>query len=191
MAFTKTKIGIDIDGVLSMSNEILVDKINKLKNSSISIEDIHDYWYTNISHIISLVEINKLWDEIHLTNALHEAEIISGSLEAMESFYNKGYNMEIVTHRQKEFEKDVNLWLEKKSIVRQHNVCFCKGKKSEYGAWDYFIDDSPDNLEDLVSSNKVFKKALLFTQPYNKNYEINHEKIQRVYNWEEVISIIN
>ena len=91
----------------------------------------------------------------------------------------------IVTHRPAEKAEAVTrAWLAHHDI-RFDDLIFTKGRKSEMGAFDFFVDDHPRNVEDLSEAGIT---TFLMLHPYNRECHFGeHEhRVIRVENWDEI-----
>ena len=176
----KLKIGVDIDGVLSDSNKVFISHINNKYGLSWSTDDVRDYWFTDLSNIIGGREqIIEEWMFLHKNNLLLNCPTTSKAI----LFNMLPGEVNLVTHRDPITIECTQKWLKKNNLSRHKEVFFVNGPKSKTGKWDYFIEDCPENIEDLIPV--VSEKIILFDHPYNR--EFNHsEKVIRVKCWEEI-----
>jgi uncharacterized HAD superfamily protein len=176
----RIKIGVDIDGVLANSGFTIIEKVNELHGLELSQDMIKDYWYNNeeIKHAKDL--INQTWRNSH------EGEILVGSplISNAQLFNMLPGDVELITHRDKNNMVATYKWLYKHDLYNYNNLIFAVGPKSQYGPWDYFVEDCMDNVHDL--QHHVTKNIFVINHPYNINIDAPDKAI-RVDSWEEII----
>lgn len=178
--FYKSRIGVDIDGVISDSNRVLISYINENHGTNIVVDDVKDYWYKSLSPVIDPAIVNDAWKYIHRDGLLIDSPLMPNA----QLFNMLPGDISLVTHRDVSGKQTTLDWLYKNHFYRHANVHFVKGPKSQLGVWDYFMEDCPENVWDL--SPFVRQKIILFNHPYNINDDMP-DNVLRVNDWTEVI----
>jgi 5'(3')-deoxyribonucleotidase len=84
-----------------------------------------------------------------------------------ERIHKRGYRISIVTKRERPTVPYVAMWLDHHGIYADELVFIYDGVAKANYPFDILIDDAPKNLIDIVAP----KSAILFNQPWNKNFE--------------------
>lgn len=176
----RLRIGVDIDGVLANSGLTIIETVNNRHGLNLTTDMIKDYWYNNpeISHA-----------KHHIINAWktsHEGELLATSplMKHAQLFNMLPGKVDLITHRDKLNTIATSKWLYNNGFYNYESLVFVEGPKSQYGPFDYFIEDCMDNVHDL--SDHVTGKILLVNHPYNIDLP-TPEKVVRVNCWEEII----
>lgn len=178
-------ICIDIDGTITDAYYWL-DICNKYFNTNITEEQVTDYSVHNLLGVtddeyMEFYEKNKF--KIHSNQKLREdAKSVIRKLSLSNNIY-------FVTARDKNLTMLTYGYLRKNEIP--YDRLFVLGTPDKIDTakdlnCDVFIEDSYDNA--LQLSNAGFKVLLIDT---NYNRKPINENILRVYNWNEIYSIIN
>ncbi|MEM3066324.1 MAG: hypothetical protein QXI81_03225 [Nitrososphaerota archaeon] len=177
------KIALDLDGVLANSISVWLKIWNESRNDSLKLEDVKcwDFWKglgitSNEFHRI-FYKTWKNWQSIPPTepDLLNKVALLKELGE-----------VDIVTSRPKNTKAYVLKWLRKHELS-DNNVVFVniRSKKSELG-YDFYIDDSPVNAEEIASAGKY---VALYDRPWNRSVK-ESERIKRVMNLKEAHSFI-
>ena len=174
------KIGVDIDGVLANSGLTIIERVNNTHGLNLTPDMVKDYWYNNpeISH--AKEHIINTWKKSHEDELLVESPLIKHA----QLFNMLPGIVDLITHRDKLNKIATYKWLYKHGFYNYRSIVFVEGPKSQYGPFDYFIEDCMDNVHDL--QDHVTKKILLVNHPYNTDLP-TPEKVVRVNCWEEII----
>ena len=173
----KLRIGIDIDGVLADTHTILMDLASK--HIPIDDQDRAKYGVEDTKHGSKGLR-NRVFKEIYEQGLIANVPVIAGAIEKVNELYDAGNEIYIVTARRKNWEDQTKEWLSKNG-VKYHKLIMGAGGKGDVAKEeniDIFIDDSPDNIENL-SGNGV--KAYIFDQPWNKD-----STAPRITDWKNV-----
>lgn len=175
-------IGVDIDGVLADSNNLIIGEINRQHGLNITASMVKDYWFQNeeVKHIKPMVD--KLWREFDTNDMLLRTPLMPSA----ELFHMLPGYTHIATHRPEINKKMTTLWLHFNGFDTYDSLTFAKGPKSKFGKWDYFIEDCTENAIDLAESGSVARKVLLLEHPYNEN-DIVPENVVKISTWEDII----
>lgn len=191
-------IGIDIDGVLTdLENYIeTVGKEYTLQNNL----EFDDKMNKNTIHgFFSKGDSKRFWD-LHWESYAETIKARKNASKVIEKLKNDGNKIIIITartydspiikdgiKRQKNMEKLIIKWL-KRNNIKYDKLVFSnlnKLKDCLNNKIDIMIEDSVSNIEQL----KDYMKILCFDAKYNKFY--TNSQIFRVYNWNDVYSIIS
>lgn len=184
------KIGIDIDNVISNSNEcwfLKAKEFKKLKGHTLAIKE-------NAVSIADKFGFDKrMYHEFcdhYVRDVNINVEIKSQSKEIIDKLHNNGHKIILITQRNNSHYSDceeiTKNWLEKNSFYYDSIYFGCEDKSvvAKKENLDLFIDDLPRNCE---SVKKAGIKVILFDTPFNKSCSL----YERVSCWEELYKKIN
>lgn len=183
------KIGIDIDNVITNTNEYMIEKAKKyniennidtkMKEDAISIKEM--FSWTD--------EINKDFENKYLRQMNKEVSCKKNVQEILFKLKEDGNQIILITRRGKEHYPDcreITLeWLKENKILYDKfisDICE-KGKKCVEENIDIFIDDEPLHCNQVRNEGI---EVLMFTSIFNK--KIN--KYDRINNWNELYNKI-
>ena len=191
-------IGIDIDGVLTdLENYIkTVGKKYMIENNLgfddtmntntiygfLSKEDSHKFWDTHWEKYATTIKIRK--------NANNIIEKLKNDGNKIIIITARTYDSQIIKggiKRQENMEELIIKWLDKNNI-KYDKIVFSnlnKLKDCLNNKIDIMIEDSVSNIEQLKNHMKI----LCFNAKYNHSYA--NSQIYRVYDWDDVYSIIS
>jgi len=120
-------------------------------------------------------------------NYILEMPVIHGAVDAITQLDQEGHTIILATHRDPAVEMHTRKWLVAMGI-RFHGVLNTIGVGKGSIVADVLVDDNPDNVMAFSAGGRT---GLLFTQPWNDNFEQGrHERILRVHGWGEVMKVI-
>ena len=168
--------GVDIDGVLAAHFLPMLEVIRDLLGIHLVPDEVKDYYFDGQ---VPREELERIFD------ACME--------RAFEMDPRPGYSLvnalpgkvSIVTHRPAEKAEAVTrAWLAHHDI-RFDDLIFTKGRKSQMGTFDYFIDDHPRNVEELSAAGIT---TFLMLHPYNRecHFGEHDHRVIRVESWHEI-----
>ncbi len=155
-----------IDGWLAIYNNISGDHLTQ---EAILDWDISKYVKTGYESIIySILENPRIYDTI---------KPVDGALSGTNRLIESGYRLVYVTSPIIKTAGTKFTWLFKNGFsITEKNYVEAQDKSLIFG--DFMIDDGIHNIESTIAKN-----ALLFTKPWNKNYQT----VNRVNNWQEIL----
>jgi len=172
----KPHFGVDVDGVLAHHFPAMLEIVKELTGLAVSPDQVTDYYFAGLVSRDLMEQVfercmERAMDlppmaDYHLVNEL------PGTVT-------------IVTHRPAEVaEQTTKEWLRRHGI-RYDGIVFTKGRKSETGRFDYFIDDAPQNALDLASAGAT---TYLMAWPYNResHFGEHDHRVVRVGGWKEI-----
>ena len=186
------RIGIDIDGTLTE-----IDKWTLACGQKEGYQ-VKQYAYdAKDTFALSKEEADYFWDK-YLDLLFTQVEVKTNASEVIKKFKEKGHEIYLITARSnldipisKSNKLDVARitidWLKKNDIYYNHleMACFNKDIYCIKNNIDIMIEDSPTNI---IKVSKVIP-VICMDCSYNKN--IYGPNIKRVYNWNEIESIID
>jgi 5'(3')-deoxyribonucleotidase len=181
-------LGIDVDGVLGDQVPPTLDRIKgKGKGKNLCKDDI-----TSWDHPIDDTDFTKEIEECLLDkDFVMEMPVISGSISALEKLY-KVYHLVIATNRPSETEQYTVSWLRKN--FKFHEFINTREVGKDSLGLDVLVDDNPENIKSFARTGK---KALLFSQPWNKDYSdkefdrlVREKKIVRCDSWKKTLDFL-
>lgn len=177
------RIALDLDGVLADSIYVWLRIWNESRKDSLTLEDVRcwDFWkglgITSSEFHRIFYRAWKNWRSIPPTEP---------NLTDKVALLEELGRVDIVTSRPRNTEEYVLKWLNMHGLGNR-NVVFVKVgcKKSELG-YEFYIDDSPLNAEEIASAGKY---VALYDRPWNRLVRDN-ERIKRIMNLNEAYSFI-
>lgn len=173
------KIGIDFDNILSNTTSAYLDLFNKLVSTNYTMEDIRDWDMRKVlpekyKYLIETLWNNKeLWDNI---KPLNESQIYVNLL-------SKEHEVYIVTATGLQTVDNKFSWLWKNYPFLDKDKFIIANDKTMIDL-DVLIDDYQNNL----LGGKY--KGILFTYPWNEDFNAEQNDIIRVRNWTEAYKVI-
>jgi len=179
------KIGLDLDGVVCDFHTEWLKEINRVQGTNLILDDITEYEFTK-----SGLTKEELWNIIKRQAACEVFKFlkpIEGAIEGARKLAEKN-TLHILTHRLGRAKEDAVYWLNHHKIPFE-SISFTKnkGRVSYLLGLDIAIEDTFKNSIDLANYGI---ETLLLDRPYNRQ-TIETPLIQRVYNWKEIVDIIN
>ena len=194
----KTRIGVDVDGVI---RDFSTDLYNVIK------EHYPDYIKPGSENIYSVEEIRKEMTDWDLENSfdapIEEIKRIYREEFAHNILSNGTPIKENVDYLREQINKDEHTFV---AVTSQHPICchhtlyrlgkyelgfssvvFKKGRRKWQVEVDYLIDDSPNNHEAWVAGRQMEDGFILMNQPWNKKIKTNY----RVDSIKEAMELIN
>ncbi len=181
------RIGLDLDGVTANFHQRYIDEINDRHNSNLKLSDWKEWDLTNIPWM-TREEFMETIKYVNTSGAFRHLEPIRGALSGIERLRRNGHSIHIITHRTYQSRLDTVPWLDTHGVDFE-TLSFSKEKGqicNDLGI-DYMIDDIQSTCEDVV---KWGSQAILFTRPWNRDYELKNG-IYRANNWTDVTELIN
>ena len=173
---------VDMDDTIEQLLAALVKKANERFNRSATIDEITDWSivcaYPGLEkrQILELMYEPGFWDTV---------EPVPGAADALKYLMDKGHQVYVVTAT--EFEnvpaKMERVLFRYFPFLSRDQVIITENKQMIRG--DVLIDDGTHNLE-----GGEYRK-ILFTAPYNKDYDAEANGMIRVHNWDEILRVIN
>ena len=173
------KIGIDFDNILSNTTSAYLDLFNKLVSTNYTMEDIRDWDMRKVlpekyKYLIETLWNNKeLWDSI---KPLNESQVYVNLL-------SKEHEVYIVTATGLQTVDNKFSWLWKNYPFLDKDKFIIANDKTMIDL-DVLIDDYQNNL----LGGKY--KGILFTYPWNEDFNAEQNDIIRVRNWTEAYKVI-
>lgn len=159
-------VAIDVDSVLADVMLVWADEYSRRTNKTVSKQDITawdiptvlpitpDQVYEYFKHVWQF-----RWKEIPPT----EPNIG----EVTERIHRKGYRISILTKRERPTAPYVARWLDYQKVYADELLFVYDAVPKANYPFDVLIDDAPGNLTSVIAP----KSAILFNQPWNKNFD--------------------
>lgn len=159
-------VAIDVDSVLADVMIVWADEYSKRTTNKITKKEIirwdiptvlpisPDQVYRFFSHIWKY-----RWREIPPTE--------QGIGDVTKRIHRKGYRISIITKRERPTAPYVAMWLDMHKIYADELLFIYDAVPKANYPFDVLIDDAPKNLVDITPP----KSAMLFNQPWNKEFE--------------------
>jgi 5'(3')-deoxyribonucleotidase len=159
-------VAIDVDSVLADVMLTWTDEYSKQSKRRVTKNDIVEWDIPTILPITAeqvYLHFSHVWQNRWREIPPTEPDIG----RVTERIHRKGYRISIITKRERPTAAYVAKWLDLHGIYADELLFIYDAiPKSSY-PFDVLIDDAPKNLLDVVSP----KSAILFNQPWNKNFE--------------------
>lgn len=173
----KLIIGLDIDGVLCDLQRALFEIASKY--IPLSEEDWDQYKIQDVEHGSDELK-DKVFEEIYETKGIANAPVIPDAVDKVNELYDKGHRIVLITARPTNWEEQTKEWLH--NVGLKFNKLFVgvqdKGAKAKEERVDVFVDDQPNNLEDVAEENIP---AYAFEQPWNEGVDV-----PKIRDWKDV-----
>jgi uncharacterized HAD superfamily protein len=176
-------IGVDLDGVLVDFNEAFLNCINNKNATNWAKHHVTHYDY---QYCIGIEE-----KEVYETFANMASDGSYARLNPMP--LHRLVNLlpgrvHLVTHRVATLQADTRSWLNEHKVHKYEKLVHVVGSKanyirSEYGRFNYFIEDSLKNALDV---SEVCDTVFLVDHPYNQADSLPSNVI-RVHSWTEIL----
>lgn len=166
-------IALDCDGILRNFTSS-VSRVGKKHGVDITSEP------TEWSYIFNIPHKDKTFGNYAFTeyaqDIFENASVIEGAKEAYQKFVNNDkLNVYIVTTQTKDNEQYTLNWLEKNGFEGHEDVLFLRDKTKAH--CNVLIDDKPSNV---LSYQKAVRMGILLNQPWNKNAEGIHRRVNNL-----------
>ena len=173
---------VDMDDTLEQLLEALVKRANERFHRHATVDDVTDWTIVCAFPGISKKEILDFMKE---EDFWQDVKPVPGAVEALKHFMDEGHSVYIVTAT--EFEhirtKMEEVLFRYFPFLSWDQVIVTSRKQMIRG--DVLIDDGIHNLE-----GGEYRK-ILFTAPYNRDYDAEGNGMIRVHNWNEIVSVID
>ena len=176
------RILVDMDDTIERLLEELVNRANRKYHQNVAVEDVTDW---AIAPAFEGITKRQILDAMNAPGFWLDVEPIPGAAEALKHFMDEGHEVYIVTATEPEHVTDKMRdllfrcfpFLSWKQVIITCNKQLIRG--------DVLIDDGIHNLE-----GGDYRK-ILFTAPYNRNYDAEANDMIRVSSWDEIIRIVD
>ena len=176
------RILVDMDDTIERLLEELVNRANRKYHQNVAVEDVTDW---AIAPAFEGITKRQILDAMNDPGFWLDVEPIPGAAEALKHFMDEGHEVYIVTATEPEHVTDKMRdllfrcfpFLSWKQVIITCNKQLIRG--------DVLIDDGIHNLE-----GGDYRK-ILFTAPYNRNYDAEANDMIRVSSWDEIIRIVD
>lgn len=179
MSKKSRNICIDIDGTMidpyffiPYLNELTGENVKEEEYTSIDWNDTYGPQYQNIYENF----------DVEYSHIYKEANILDGAKEVVDKLLENGDQVYFVTARSKDIDEITKSWIEKQGLdsSRVYSLSGNSGKvkMAEKLQCDYFIEDDPNNVKNLL---KAGYKVVLMDTNYNKEIISDIEKKTKIY----------
>ena len=173
---------VDMDDTIELLLEALVERANERFHRNATVDDVTDWSivcaFPGIAkrQILDFMREPDFWDGV---------KPMPGAAEGLKHFMDEGHRVYIVTATESEH---VAVKMEKVlfryfPFLTWDQVIITSRKQMIRG--DVLIDDGIHNLE-----GGEYRK-ILFTAPYNRDYDAEANGMIRVHSWAEIVEIID
>ena len=173
---------VDMDDTIEQLLAALVKRANERFRRSVTVDDITDW---TIVCAYPGLEKRQILDLMHEPGFWDTVEPVPGAADGLKYLMDKGHQVYVVTATEYEHvpEKMERVLFRYFPFLSRDQVIITGNKQMIRG--DVLIDDGIHNLE-----GGEYRK-ILFTAPYNKDYDAEANGMIRVCNWDEIIRVID
>lgn len=184
------RIGIDIDNVITNSNEYLIEKAREY-NKDNNINVIEKQEPDSIKDMFSWTEeIYRNFNKKYVKSMNTYVKVKEGVIETLKKLKSNGNEIILITRRSEQhYIGCVNItkkWINENKIIYDKLITdvFDKGQKCLEEKIDIMIDDEIFNCD---SVNKKGIEVLLYDSIFNKK----NNDYQRIYDWNQLYQVLN
>ncbi len=170
----------DADDTVENLCDCWIALLNERYGTSVKIEDVTDW---NITLAFPTLTKEQIFGVLNEDELFHRLERVPDSLEVLQTLYNEGHQLYMVTATgyqtcKTKMERILELFpfLDWDHVIITANKQLVKG--------DILIDDNPHNL---VGGEYI---PILFDRPHNHSFDNKAHGIARAQTWEEVKNTI-
>ncbi len=170
----------DADDTVENLCDCWIALLNERYGTSVKIEDVTDW---NITLAFPTLTKEQIFGVLNEDELFHRLERVPDSLEVLQTLYNEGHQLYMVTATgyqtcKTKMERILELFpfLDWDHVIITANKQLVKG--------DILIDDNPHNL---VGGEYIL---ILFDRPHNHSFDNKAHGIARAQTWEEVKNTI-
>lgn len=187
------KIGIDIDEIIVEFLEGYILHYNKKYNSNVKLEQFHSY---NFWEVLPLTkeQVISLAEEFFESNYFEEIALVKGSKKALLELI-KNNSLYFITSRPSHWQSKTVTFFKKHLPTHKYEIIFSSDFHNAGSNTKSQICSSlgvnvmiEDNKHYALDCAKQGISVLLLDKPWNKGAV--HEKIKRVFSWEEILTEI-
>lgn len=165
---------MDVDDVVANLVDEWLHIYNELANDNVTSSEVTDW---DIAKFVKPDWKSKIYDILRRPNLYDSVTAVDGALDGIKRLIGAGHRVVYVTAPIMETSGSKYFWLQKNGFpISPEDYVEAKDKSLIYG--DFLIDDGIHNIEATRAP-----EALLFTRPWNRNYE----GCVRVGNWQEIM----
>lgn len=176
----KLRILMDADDVLEDLTRVWVEYLNEKYGTHTRYEDLHEWDMTSAFPGLTTEQVYGVEGDIALFDRVHA---LPGAPEYLEKLREAGHELYVVTSTPFfAAANKVALLRRLYPFLTEKQIIICSRKQLIRG--DVLLDDGVHNLE-----GGEYEK-ILFTGPYNVNYDAEAHGMTRVHNWNEAYAAI-
>ena len=192
---THLRLGIDLDGVLSSFNEAFIPFVKERTGVELPplSENYPDTWNYHTDAGVTPAQDAELWKAISESfNFWLRLKPLPESVELLKKLavLETQHDYYFITSRPGATAKfQSEAWLVKWFTLPTVLIAKAKGPIAKSLKLDLFIDDKPENCNEVVDATDGKCIVLMPERPYNRNIIVDH-RVQRVKNLEKVLGQI-
>ena len=173
---------VDMDDTIEQLLEALVKRANERFRRNATVDDVTDW---SIVCAFPGIAKREILDFMREPDFWEDVRPVPGAAESLKHFMDEGHQVYIVTATESEHVdgKMKGVLFRWFPFLSWDQVIITSRKQMIRG--DVLIDDGIHNLE-----GGDYQK-ILFTEPYNRDYDAEANGMIRVHSWDEIVSIID
>jgi uncharacterized protein len=190
------RIGIDLDGVLADVVPAFLSWHNRIYGTNLTFDQVTDFDLSKVWGGTHEENIQKIMD-CYESPEFRAVQPVKGAIEAIQRLSNE-HELVIITARPTQVVDLSRMWVhaffpqafEKiyfNDCLKSTGVYGRKQEQMKEAKIDLLIDDA---LKNVSISSEINIPSLLLNYPWNQSAELP-EKVTRVNNWEEIVTVIN
>lgn len=167
--------GFDLDDVLCLYVPGYLEVVNKYFGSDLRPETLREY-YAEKALGVSREDILPVLEIAWQPQNMFAMPAILEGVSVVQEAKSRGYQIHIVTARNKKLESMTKQWLMTHGIPYDNLVCTSSQSKSPYVqelGITHFVEDNPKHVEDLIN---IGIKVFVPKYPWNEN-RFNHPNV--------------
>lgn len=192
------KIYIDCDDVITETGEKLLEIAKRLFNTPITFEEM-DFFDLKQTFKLNSEDYNRLMTEAHIPEVLLSYGEIEGACSTINSWVDKGHDVQIITGRPYSSYEPTRKWLDNHGLKRvelahldkygrdifTENCTFSMTLDDFYKMdFDFVVEDSPMSFKHLEHFKHC--NVAVFNRPWNRNTPLPGTNYHRCFNWSDV-----
>jgi uncharacterized HAD superfamily protein len=177
-------IGVDLDNVVTDTDGLFRQIVERIYGIKIRRDDVLDFYY-HLSGLISREQEAEAFRVFHEIESLN-VSLLDGATEALKEM-RKSYEVYIVTSRP-DSSRDVTERFLRDYEIPYDKLIFERQKVSLVKGWRAFIEDNRETAYDIA---RVGVLTFIFDYPWNQPKTTDPELIVRVKSWREVLQYLD
>ena len=172
------RIAVDLDGVVADFVNSFLLYVNRIYKSDYTKKDIYTF---RLQEVFGISDSKTYFLVDHILK--QDLPVIPGAKEGLQTFQEAGHEVIIFTARYSSLKEPTKKWLTMKELPYDRLI-FKEDWERGKEFFDIVIDDSVKKITELIG---YYKRAFLFSQPWNERTWNIDNNFERVYNWKEIV----
>lgn len=182
------KVAIDLDGVCYEFQRTYRYMIREYRG--VDMPPVCDFWvqWDSQKQYGKPSDHQWMWTEGVKLGLFRYGHMTTGARRGLQALDEMGHTLMVVTSRPFSAHEDTQAWCDLffKDIDATLHMVARPEEKVEID-WDIIVDDKPENVRDAMWAGR---KAVLFSQPWNRSFLWWQYGARRASDWNDVVRII-